>query len=41
MVRVGREERKNTVGGKNRMSGGSKVEESWHETKVIASGENS
>lgn len=40
MVWVGREERKNIVGGKNRMSGGLKVEESWYEIKVIVFGEN-
>lgn len=38
---VGRGERKNIAGGRNRMSGGSTVEENWHETKVIASDENS
>lgn len=34
---VGRKERKNIVSGKNRLSKSSKMEESWHETKVIAS----
>lgn len=38
---VGRGKRKNTVGGRNRMSGGSQVEESWHEIQVKASGKNS
>lgn len=33
--------KKNTVSGRDRMSGGPKVEESWHETKVKASGGNS
>lgn len=28
------------MGGKNRMSGGSNMEESWHEMKVTASGED-
>lgn len=32
---------RNTVGGKNRMSGGSNMEGSWHEMKVTASAENS
>jgi hypothetical protein len=38
---AGKGNRKNTVGGKNRMSGGSNMEGSWHEMKVTASAENS
>lgn len=37
---AGKGKGKNTVGGKNRMSGGSNMEESWHEMKVTASGED-
>lgn len=38
---AGKGKGKNTVGGKNRMSGGSNMEESWQEKKVTASGEDS
>lgn len=37
----GRGKRKNTVGRRNRMRGGSQMGESWHEIQVIASGEDS